>query len=57
LAGRWLARSWEVVDDDDIRQHTGTSTFWFHALGWLKPKGWLLTYRRDERGRFRRHRR
>lgn len=56
-ASRWLARSWEVVDDDALRQHTGTSTFWFYALGWLRPNTPRLTYRRDERGRFRRHRR
>ena len=62
LAGcAWMLRSlrWEVVEDDDLHDHTGRKRA--GALGWLtawlRPKALLLTYRRDERGRFRRHRR
>ena len=62
-AGRWLASSWEVLDDDQLTEKlTGQGASPSPAL-WLRVRGWLaggprrLTYRRDERGRFRRFRR
>ena len=61
-AGRWLASSWEVLDDDQLAERlTGKGAT--HSPMWLRVRGWLaggprrLTYRRDERGRFRRVRR
>jgi hypothetical protein len=57
LACRWLARSWEVVSDDDLRDHDGIDAFRLCVAGWLSPGTRRLTYRRDRRGRFRRHRR
>ena len=58
LAWRWLARSWEVLDDDRLSEkladagHSPVS--WLRMRGWFKRKPRQLTYRRDERGRFRR---
>ncbi|MBT2134534.1 hypothetical protein KK137_09330 [Croceibacterium sp. LX-88] len=50
----WLARSWEVVDDDRkihrLYREAG-------LRGWFSRAPRLLTYRRDGRGRFRRHKR
>jgi hypothetical protein len=57
LAGRWLACSWEVIDDEALLDHELGAPFWFHIQGWLNPGARQLTYRRDTRGRFRRHRR
>jgi hypothetical protein len=48
LAWLWLSSSWQVVDDESAPRPLRT---------WWKPKSRLLTYRRDGRGRFRRHRR
>lgn len=56
LAGRWFARSWEVVDDEAFLDRERGAHFWFHIKGWLKPGARQLTYRRDTRGRFRRYR-
>lgn len=57
----WLLRTlkWEVVDDDELQYRTarGRGSGWSWAKAWLKPGRPLLTYRRDRRGRFRRHRR
>jgi len=59
LAWRWLARSWEVLDDDQLSDKlAGTSrqspAVWMRVLGWLTPRGpRRLTYRRDKLGRFR----
>jgi hypothetical protein len=62
LAYRWLAGSWEVLDDDELSyklsSHTRHSPAeWLRLRGWFARKPHLLTYRRDERGRFRRVRR
>jgi hypothetical protein len=59
LAWRWLTRSWEVLDDDQLdeklagpaRQSPGILLL---MLGWFSRGPRRLTYRRDERGRFRR---
>jgi len=59
LAMRWLGRSWEVLDDDQLSDRLAGSEHNSPA-GWLGLRGWFtrmprrLTYRRDERGRFRR---
>lgn len=61
--GRWLARSWEVLDDDQLADKlTGQGTpespgLWLLVRGWLAGGPRRLTYRRDARGRFRRFRR
>jgi len=62
LAGRWLTRSWEVLDDDQLSdllssraRHSPAD--WLGMRGWFKRKPPQLTYRRDERGRFRKIRR
>jgi hypothetical protein len=61
LGGVWLLRSlrWEIVDDDQVNDRIGHGVKrvpgWLR--GWIKPRAPLLTYRRDERGRFRRYRR
>ena len=63
LAGRWLARSWEVLDDDQLAEKLAppgapqSSTLWLRLSGWLTGGPRRLTYRRDKRGRFRRIRR
>jgi hypothetical protein len=61
--GRWLARSWEVIDDDQLAEKLTSQNARESPGLWLLMRGWLaggprrLTYRRDERGRFRRIRR
>jgi hypothetical protein len=61
--GRWLARSWEVLDDDQVAEKLAphgspsSSTVWLRLAGWLTGGPRRLTYRRDRRGRFRRIRR
>ena len=61
--GRWLARSWEVLDDDQLADRlTGQGApespgLWLLLRGWLAGGPRRLTYRRDARGRFRRFRR
>ena len=60
VAGRWLARSWEVLDDDQLTEKLApreSSTLWLRLGGWLTGGPRRLTYRRDKRGRFRRIRR
>jgi hypothetical protein len=66
LALAWLGRSlrWEVVEDDRLDYATARGRgvpaalrFWMRRRGWFGPKKRLLTYRRDELGRFRRYRR
>ena len=63
LAARWFARSWEVADDDKIdgllwsEGEKGRSSLWLNMAWWFGRKPRQLTYRRDERGRFRRYRR
>lgn len=58
LASRWLGRSWEVLDDDQLSDRLAGPEHW--PADWLGLRGWFtrkprrLTYRRDERGRFRR---
>jgi len=59
LAFRWLSRSWEVLDDDQLSEKLSnhvqhSSGAWLRMLGWFTPRGpRRLTYRRDKRGRFR----
>jgi hypothetical protein len=59
-AGRWLARSWEVLDDDQLSEKLAGQRSALSPAVWLRVCGWFaggprrLTYRRDERGRFRR---
>ena len=61
-ASRWLARSWEVLDDDQLSEMLSCGSPHSQAVG-LRMLGWIahgprrLTYRRDERGRFRKIRR
>jgi len=59
LAARWLGRSWEVLDDDQLNdklagpaQHSPAR--WLGLRGWFTHSPRRLTYRRDDRGRFRR---
>jgi len=60
LAWRWLARSWEVLDDDQLAHKLGSPRANSPLPGWQRLLGWFaigprrLTYRRDKRGRFRR---
>ena len=56
----WLGRTlnWAELDDDHTGLPTPAGRTWFGRLtAWAKPKHNLLTYRRDARGRFRKHRR
>lgn len=57
----WLFRTlkWEVVEDDEFRYRAAQSRApgWAWLSAWLTPRPRQLTYRRDHRGRFRRHRR
>ena len=58
LAARWLGRSWEVLDDDQLSDKLAGSerhspARWLGLHGWFTRKPRRLTYRRDERGRFR----
>lgn len=57
----WLFRTlkWEVVEDEELFYRTAPShaSGWSWLRAWLKPRPRQLTYRRDRRGRFRRHRR
>lgn len=62
LACRWLTQSWEILDDDTLNDKLGgqvhsASAVWLRLLGWLTGGPRRLTYRRDERGRFRKIRR
>jgi hypothetical protein len=61
VALAWLLRniSWEVLDDDqlDYGMPTQRVNAFAFARNWLKARPKMLTYRRDNRGRFRRHRR
>jgi hypothetical protein len=64
LGGRWLASSWEVLDDDELTSKLSSQGHpqrspvpWMRLLGWFSGGPRRLTYRRDERGRFRRTRR
>ena len=59
LAARWLGRSWEVLDDDQLSDKLAgpephSPANWLGLRGWFTRKPRRLTYRRDERGRFRR---
>ena len=59
-AWRWMARSWEVLDDDQLAEKLAgkgaspSPDLWFRVRGWFAGGPRRLTYRRDERGRFRR---
>lgn len=62
LAFCWLTRSWEVLDDDQLSDKLSTRARhspadWLRMRGWFTRKPRQLTYRRDERGRFRKVRR
>ncbi len=58
----WLARSWEVLDDDQLSEKLSghppySPAVWLRILGWFTRGPRRLTYRRDDRGRFRKIRR
>lgn len=56
----WLRRSlrWADLEDDHHGLAEPAHRSWLAWLtGWARPKHRLLTYRRDGRGRFRKHRR
>jgi hypothetical protein len=58
-AWSWLARSWEVLDDDALVDRLAVTPaspgLWMRLTRWLNLGGPpRLTYRRDKRGRFRR---
>ena len=58
LAWLWLARSWEVLDDDQLSEKLSgreqrSPMAWLRMIGWFTAGPRQLTYRRDERGRFR----
>jgi len=61
--GRWLANSWEILDDDQLSEKLAPRGSSHSAAVWLRVRGWFtggprrLTYRRDKLGRFRRIRR
>jgi hypothetical protein len=61
MLGLWLVRTlrWETVEDDRMEfgpgQGRAPGRGWFRGL--IASRQRLLTYRRDRRGRFRRHRR
>jgi hypothetical protein len=63
VAGRWLASSWEVLDDDQLSEKLAppgsahSPAVWFRIRGWFTGGPRRLTYRRDKLGRFRRVRR
>ena len=63
LGWLWLARSWQVLDDDELHQRLSGApdaprpALWFRMRGWFRRRPPQLTYRRDGRGRFRRIRR
>ena len=57
---RWLAQSWEPIDDDELHARLSGAADPKRAPGlWLRMRGWFssgprrLTYRRDKLGRFR----
>jgi hypothetical protein len=54
---RWVSRSWTVLEDGERDQRGGESGVWAWLLGHLGRGPRRLTYRRDDRGRFRKHRR
>jgi threonine/homoserine/homoserine lactone efflux protein len=58
LGWRWLMRSWEVLDDDQVSERLGPRAhhppgLWLRMLGWFERGPRRLTYRRDKLGRFR----
>jgi hypothetical protein len=54
---RWLSSSWTVLEEEDGRGHLGDRSLWQRLAGLVGRGPRRLTYRRDERGRFRKHRR
>ena len=57
LFARWVSRSWTVLEDDHPTERESKGALWSWLLGRAGRGPRRLTYRRDERGRFRRHRR
>ncbi len=58
LASLWLSLSWEVLDDDQLSEKLSDPTqhsqaVWLRIASWFRRGPRRLTYRRDERGRFR----
>lgn len=60
ISWRWLASSWEELDEDQLDAKLSRHSGQHHALGrwlrmreWFAPKSRQLTYRRDKLGRFR----
>jgi hypothetical protein len=54
---RWFTASWRVLDDYELQEVKGLAAVMMRVRGWLRPGPRQLTYRRDQRGRFRRHKR
>jgi hypothetical protein len=57
LFGRWLSNSRTVIEDEDPHEPLGDRSLWQRLAGLVGRGPRRLTYRRDERGRFRKHRR
>ena len=57
LFARWVSRSWAVVEDEEPEAGKVPGSVWSWLLAWTGRGPRRLTYRRDERGRFRKHRR
>lgn len=57
LFGTWMSKSWTVIEDDEAIERKGDVSLWRRLGGWAGRGPRRLTYRRDERGRFRKHRR
>jgi hypothetical protein len=54
---RWLSVSWREISDDELKETNEVDGSLSRLRGWLVPLPRRLTYRRDARGPFRRHRR
>jgi hypothetical protein len=63
MSARWVASSWEVLDDDQLSEKLAprgsghSPAMWFRMRGWFSGGPRRLTYRRDKLGRFRKIRR
>lgn len=56
LFARWLSRSWVVVDEGS-HENGGRAGIWLSLKNLFGRGPPRLTYRRDEKGRFRKYRR
>jgi hypothetical protein len=55
FAWSWLAKSWQVIDDDQLAERLSRQApgWWMRMRGWFVGGPPRLTYRRDKLGRFR----